>query len=350
MDQNKLFMAIESHVIRTEDISKKMLVPVMKIASATDDVVYFLSRLLKRSIRPFELSSDLMGVVATDVVKGYNFVAKKAYTISRYTGIPWNYIWIWAWKLMRNSGVNLLFTRGVHYFTALQGGGKSSMMYHLMEHLRDVTGKGSYINADLEKERFDERDRYYYKYHKYFETREFWGVRKIKENDGERTEFIQRKRFNTDHYDNIFFDEWLVEMNHRSNKTTQYNEVFIAMIKSISRMRHQRVKRIYFASQLDTTDIQLMGFFKMIHEIEIDLDIDYWQWIDDGMFTDHIKGWWVWTYAYKRNKKKQATEKQLIKRWYYKKQYDMKHFETFSQAKEFYALPVDQIRTNKGVI
>ena len=80
-------------------------------------------------------------------------------------------------------------------------------------------------------------------------------------------------------------------MNHRQNNTKLYKEVFIAFISSVAHMRHQRMKRIYVASQLDTTDTQLMAMFKYTHEIEIDLDVDYWDWVQTGMMTKHIKGW-----------------------------------------------------------
>lgn len=284
----------------------------------------------------------------------YNFVTYyKAFVLSfyraaRYTSIPWNYIWLYLWKKYRYAEGNLLMARGVHYITALQGGGKSTIVYDLMEELRDLTGKASYVNAELEKPRLDELSNYMIKYHKFFELGEFFGETYDYEKD--KYSFTQKKRFNTDHFDNIVLEEWLSEMNHRSNNTSEYKAKFIPLMQSLARMRHQYIKRVYITSQLDTTDIQLMGLFKYIHEVEIDLDIDYWQWVEDGMFCEHIKGWTVYTYQYKRNKKKGATEKALVRKWYKKRFSDMKYFESLNQASNFYRLPMDQVKTTKGVI
>lgn len=333
---------------KTEHQISRIPYPAAKIDALTEKIIGTSSKYMTNMIRWIDKSIGFIGNHAEKDAENYKRFSLYFYTIARYTSIPWNYIWLYLWKLFRYRHSNLLMTRGVHYVTALQGGGKSSLLYHLVEELRDTTGKASYINSDIEDEQLDEASGMMIKYHKFFEFDEFYG--RVLDPETGKELLVQKKRFNVDHFNNVVFDEWLAEMNHRMNNTTSYKDLFIPLMKSLSRMRHQGIMRVYIASQLDTTDVQLMGLFKMIHEVEIDLDIDYGKWIEDGMFTEHIKGWRIWSYMYKRNKKKGSTDKQLIKKWYYKKTYDMTKFVSLSQAKTFYGLPIDQVKTTKGVI
>ena len=348
MEENKKIDLVERLEEKTNHFINTSILAPSKIESISECFIKSYYNVLKKPISGIDLLLSEASKLSVDGMKKFKEFSLKFYTFARYSSIPWSYIWLYLWKVLRYRHGNLLMTRGVHYITALQGGGKSSLLFHLIEELRDTTGKASYVNADIEKEQLDDQSGMMVKYHKYFEFDEFYG--RVVDPETNKEILTQKKRFNVDHFNNIVFDEWLAEMNHRMNNTTSYKDLFIPLMKSLSRMRHQGIMRVYIASQLDTTDIQLMGLFKMIHEVEIDLDIDYKQWLQDGMFQEHIKGWTIWTYQYRRNKKKGATEKQLVKRWYYKRTYDMSNFITLSQAKTFYGLPVDQIKTTKGVI
>lgn len=339
---------IKDYEIKFQDNIPKIENILSKYESKINHFINYQNVLLKKLITQYEKAALKSIELHSLFVDFYNKKAMILYPLARYTSIPFNYIWLYLWKKYRYGESNLLMVRGVHYFTALQGGGKSSLLYDLAEELRDITGKGSYINAQLERARLDEDSNMMIKYHKYFDLEEFYGS--YFDYELQRDVFGQKKRFNTDHFNNLILDEWLADMNHRSNNTSVYKEKFIPLMKSLARMRHQHIMRVYIASQLDTTDIQLMGLFKYIHEIEIDLDIDYWLWVENGMFTEHIKGWNIYSYQYKRNKKKGATEKALIKKWYRKRFSDMIYFDSLNQASTFYGLPMDQIKTTKGVI
>ncbi len=271
---------------------------------------------------------------------------KHLYKFARYSTFPFSFIPLYLWNLINKPRGNLLYAHGLHYIYALQGGGKSSLMYHLAEYAFQQRAKGTYVNANIERAYIDKDSGWWVRHHKVFDLKEFFGVRF----EGDKKVLEQCKAFNTEYYCNMILDEFLTEMNHRMNNTSEYKEIFIPLMKSFSRSRHQRFECIWITSVLDTTDIQLMSLFRFIHEVEIDLDIDYFQWLKDGMFTRHIKGWHIYSYAYKRNKKRTATEKQLLKKWYLKKEVDMSRFDTLNQSGKFLSLPKDQIRTTKGVI
>ncbi|MBU1141615.1 MAG: hypothetical protein KKG64_03740 [Firmicutes bacterium] len=353
MDQQKSKQ--ELFVINYEEkigsLIEKLEDPLIKYEDKITRYIEGSNKLISKTIHGIEYGASWMMHKHEDFVNQYKSFAMTFYPAARYTAIPWNYIWLYLWKKYRYGEGNLLMVRGVHYFSALQGGGKSSLLYDLAEELRDITHKGSYINTELEKARLDEDSSMMIKHHKVVDLDEFFGLETIIDEDGyEKRTAVQKKQFSTNNFDNLIFDEWLAEMNHRMNNTSAYKEKFIPIMKSLARMRHQGIKRVYIASQLDTADIQLMGLFKYIHDIEIDLDIDYWQWVEDGMFKEHIKGWTIWSYQYKRNKKRAATEKMLIKKWYRKRYSSMEYFDTLNQASTFYSLPMDKIKTTKGII
>jgi hypothetical protein len=276
---------------------------------------------------------------------------KKIDVFIRKSTVPFNYFYFLYLKARQFLSSDPLLANGVHYITALMGGGKSSLMYDCAEEIRTTTGKGTYINVSMEKARYDELQSLWYKFHPEFDIEEFWGVKKYinEETESEEYRIEQLKQFDLE-FDNLILDEWLSKMNHRQNNTKLYKEVFIAFIAAIAHMRHQNMKRIWIASQLDTTDIQLMAMFKYIHEIEIDLNIPYWDWVQSGKLDKHIRGWYIWTYKYKRNRKKSATEKVLYKKYYRPKTADFDFFESMNQSYIYKNLPKHQINYQKGKI
>ncbi len=268
----------------------------------------------------------------TDLIEPYADLARKSTFPLSY---PY-FKWLKAFKGLNN----VLFHEGVHFFIALQGGGKSTLAFDLISEILRTTGKSSYINANFEKPRYDSISKKHYVYFQFFELLEFFDMT-VKDDDPS-IKVSQKKKFNR-HFDTIVLDEWLTEMNHRLNKTKDYNNIFMALITMIAHMRHQKMKRIYVLSQIDNTDTQLFSMFKYVHEIEIDLDVTYLDWIKTGMMTRHIKGWWIWTYGVKRNRKKQATEKTLIKKQYRHATADFTYFDTLSQAEKYAILAEDKI-------
>lgn len=286
--------------------------------------------------------SDMMlnfAEVYCDLVEPYEDFA-------RQTTVPLSWPYFKYLKNLKGGNNNILYADGVHFFVALQGGGKSSISYELITRLLYQTGKSAYINADYELPRFDPLTRKYYKYFKYFKLMDFFDM-SVKDNDPD-IQVSQLKMFNRN-FDTIVLDEWLTEMNHRMNKTKDYNNIFMALLTMIAHMRHQKMKRIYVLSQIDNTDIQLFSMFKYIHEVEVDLDVTYLDWIKTGSLKRHIKGWWVWTYGVKRNRKKQSTEKVLIKKQYVSATAEFDYFNTLAQAAKYGALTEDKIKFIKEV-
>lgn len=267
----------------------------------------------------------------------------KEYDRLRKSTVPYNILWFKYLQRKIYKNLSLIMQKGAHFIVALMGGGKSSFIYHTIERLRSEFGYGAYVNVDLEYPHFDPLLREYVQYHLRFEMDEFWGS-EIDEETGKK-EYKQFKQFNK-MYPVLVLDEWLSKMNHRGNRGGDYNDTFIPFMKSITHMRHQGINQVYVASQLDTTDIQLMGMFTYIHEVEIDLDISYWEWVKTGSLEKHIRGWKVWTYVTKKTKGK--TDKTLFKKWYEPKIMDMTNFNSLNQAKEFENIPFDNIKIKRS--
>lgn len=275
------------------------------------------------------------------LIENYANKMNKYANIARKTTVPINYPYYLYLRKRNKKNYNILFEDGVHFFVALQGGGKSTLAYELIERIRINTNKSAYVNADFEIPKLDEISKKYYKYHQRFELLEFFDM-SVKDYDPD-IKVTQLKKFNRN-FDTIVLDEWLTEMNHRLNKTKHYNNIFLALLTMIAHMRHQKMKRIYVLSQIDNTDTQLLSMFKYIHELEIDLNIEYSDWVKSGMLSKNIKGWTVWTYGVKRNRKLQSNDKVLLKKQYIEKTADFDYFDTLSQASKYEVLNEDKIK------
>lgn len=286
-----------------------------------------------------KIATDYYNTV-TDVADSYCELLEPYFDLARKTTVPINWPYFLYLKIKNKFNTNILFHPGVHFFVALQGGGKSTLAYDLISEILRNTGKSAYINAMFEVPRHDPISNQYFTYFQYFKLLDFFNM--TAKDDNPEIEVSQLKQFNRN-FDTIVLDEWLTEMNHRLNKTKDYNNIFMAMIEMIAHMRHQKMNRIYVLSQIDNTDIQLLSMFKYIHEIEIDLDITYKDWVASGKLTKHIKGWHVYTFGVKRNRKKQSTEKVLLKKQYRKATADFDYFDTLSQSHKYKVLPEDKI-------
>lgn len=293
-----------------------------------------------------EMLAKFYNDIMLDFTNAYNQLVEPYEDFARQTTVPLSWPYFQYLKNSKRGQNNILFADGVHFFVALQGGGKSSISYELITRLIHLTGKSAYINADYELPRYDEVSKKYYKYFQYFKLMDFFDM-SVKDDDP-NIQVSQLKKFNRN-FDTIVLDEWLTEMNHRLNKTKDYNNIFMALLTMIAHMRHQKIKRIYVLSQIDNTDIQLLSMFKYIHEVEVDLDVTYLDWVESGSLKRHIKGWWVWTYGVKRNRKKQVNEKELVKKQYISATAEFEYFNTLAQAAKYSALTEDKIKFIKEV-
>jgi hypothetical protein len=292
----------------------------------------------------FNITSTYSKLLLAFTDKYEKFLIEKS-LFARVSTMPTNYYLYRMLKKLKKSNVDPLLFNGVHFITALMGGGKSSLIYDVIEEIRRNTGKSSYVNADFEKIKYDDVAEKSYLHHQKFELTEFFDMSNIKKNDEEtgQIKISQKKKFNRN-FDSIVLDEWLSEMNHRNNKKSDYNNIFLALMNMIAHMRHQKMKRIFVLSQMSTTDVQLMTMFSFIHEIQVDLDCTYLDWIKTGSLSKKIKGWWISTYAKPTNKKYQNKDEMvLIKKYYRKATADFTYFDTFSMASRYDNLPEDKI-------
>lgn len=303
------------------------------------------------SIYFYTIFLNLISKFSYEISKKYVAFSLTIYSFARKTTVPFNYIWFYFLKKWQQYSKSPLLVNGIHYITALQGGGKSSLIFDVIEEIRRKTGSGSYVNVTMENAKYDKFEDLWYKFHAEFDEADYWGTAKIidPETNEEKEVLKQLKQFDRN-FPNIVLDEWLSKMNHRQNKTKDYGKVFIALMQSLVHMRHQYLQHVYIASQLDTTDIQLMGIFKFIHEVDVDLNISYSDWVKTGKLTRNIKGWWVYTYMYKKNRKKVATEKILYRKHYRVKTFEDSDFSSLNQAHIYKDLPADRIKYKKGVI
>ncbi|MCD4826981.1 MAG: hypothetical protein K8Q99_04310 [Acholeplasmataceae bacterium] len=300
-----------------------------KLLKPVDNIDQFLSGTIQQKATGLSRLSDMM---------------KKFDEFKRKSTMPFSYIDFYIAKMKAQKSTSLLMQQGVHYMVALMGGGKSSLIFHTIERLRTMYGRGAYVNVDLEEPHFDRLLNKTVCYHKRFEADDYWGA--VEDKETKKVKFTQLKRFNQQ-FPAIVLDEWLSKMNHRQNNTSSYKEIFIPFIKSLAHMRHQGIHNVYVASQLDTTDVQLMGMFKYIHEVKIDLDISYLEWVKTGSLAKHIRGWQIYTYQVKRTKGK--SDKVLLKSWYEPCIMDMSNFNSLNQAKEYVNLPYDKIKSQRSV-
>lgn len=333
-----------------EDVASKIIVDTNELISRYEDRVLkdvdnikLKNKYVENYLKTKENTLIRLGNSNLESVRKQADKLKEDYDRLRKSTVPYNYLWFWFLKRKQYRNLPLSMQRGVHFVVALMGGGKSSFIYHTIERLRHEFGYGAYVNVDIEFPHYDQVLNEHVLFHKRFEQEDFWGASFDEEN--EKVEFKQLKQFNN-FYPVLVLDEWLAKMNHRMNNTAAYKEMFIPFMRSLAHMRHQGIHHVYVASQLDNTDIQLMGLVKYMHEVEIDLDIDYWTWVKTGKLDKHVQGWTVYTYVFK--KKKGKPDKILKKKWYEPKIMDMTNFNSLNQASEYSGLPLDKIQIKRS--
>lgn len=290
-----------------------------------------------RAIQNIEFSKFVFDSITSDGV----------FRVARWSTIPYSWLWLMFLK-SRSKRILPIFEHGTHLVYALQGGGKSSGAYEFIEQLRVQTGFGSYVNVYMEKPRYDPIEKYYYTYHKVFKEDEFWGLKHSGEYDEKGDPIYtstQMMQFDP-RFKNVVIDELLSTFNHRNNKSGKYNDVFIGMMKGIAHQRHQNIDRFYFCSQIDKTDVQLMSIFKFVHQIKVHLDVTYPEWLKSGSLARHIQGWWIVS-THKENNRR---GKEIIKskRYYIKRTFNEKYFETKNMAQEYLKLKKDRVDVVRG--
>lgn len=241
----------------------------------------------------------------------------------RYTTYPFNYFWIKHYHSIhvKKGEHTFLDEPGVHMVVGSMGAGKSSsVFYNIMNDLNN-TGKGSYINTQLEKAKKD-FDNEEYVYNRLFKLEEFF-------KDGK-----QIRAFNTDSFDKIVLDELHYYLNQRQNKTKNYNNVFLPLLKQITNMRHDGIKKVILLSQQPYFDSQVMNVVTYYHKVKIKKGLLYYFWLFTGVNINKsygIKGWKFETQVIQQGQIN--NDKRAFTKWFYKydnKSYILDDFETLN--------------------
>lgn len=297
--------------------------------------------------------------ISKTMLAAFSAGMKAAAIVARIITAPGSWFLFYFLKKWANRYKTPILAEGVHLILATMGGGKSSIMFDVMEELRRLTGFGSSVNTDLENPKYNKITHSFFRHHDFFDMWDKFGLEEVTNKYGE-TRFIAtlREQFNPDFLAALVFDEFISALNRRNNKSTDYNKVFLAIFNLVLHKRHvskkslkSGIKRVYFLQQIDALDGLLNSAIDYKHYIKVDLDCSYPYWLLTGALTKFIKGWDVWTYVpnVKRNRKGGKDDWKLKKHYYRKKTFRDEDFESRNQGEFYDNLPIPQTKYNKQI-
>lgn len=153
---------------------------------------------------------------------------------------------------------NILFAQGTHYITAPSGGGKTMLVNYIIRTITERLGGFFWVNMD----EFDSKITKTFDMTRLFES----GQQKYRLPTKD-----DYKRFSQ----GIVYDEFNASYNRRMNRTTEYNETFVPLIKSVVTHRHQGHQRIYILGQMKQ-DTQLQEILQYKHLVFASKGYRYW--------------------------------------------------------------------------
>lgn len=276
--------------------------------------------------------------------------------VAKIITLPGSWILFYFIKKWQFRPRTPLLAEGVHFIIATMGGGKSSIIFDIIEELRLKTGYGSSINTALENPKYNKVTNTHFTYHDHFEMFDKFGLEEIKTKDGTRYVATLKEQFDPNFLAALVFDEFQSALNRRNNKSVEYNKVFLAIFNLVIHKRHinkdllkQGIKRIYFMQQTDAVDGLLEGATDYKHLIQVNLDCSFWEWVKTDFLSLHIKGWEVWTY--RPHQKRTATggevKFKLYKHYYRAKTFNDDDFESRNQGEFYDRLPKQKTKYNK---
>lgn len=304
----------------------------------------------------YDLVIKKLTILNQNILEAYSSGMKQTQIIARFITAPGSYILFYFLKRWHNRFRTPLLNEGVHLLVATMGGGKSSLMFDIIEELRRTTGYGSSVNTAIENTKFNALTNSYFRYHDHFDMWDKFGLQEEKNSHDEvRYTATLREQFDPNFLAALVFDEFISSLNRRNNKSTDYNKVFLAIFNLVLHKRHvskedlfSGIKRIYFLQQIDALDGLLDSSIDYKHQIEVDLDCTYVEWLVTGMLTRHILGWRVW--SYKKNKVRNMKQKKdlwkLVKQYYRKKTFNDEDFESRNMGDFYNNLPKQNTKYN----
>lgn len=340
----------------TDAYNKKVLEPV---GGSIDRIYRVLEKSTIAAASVYDSVIKNLTILGQKMLEGYTKVAKQFETVARFITIPGSYIYYWFIKRWSMRARTPILAEGVHLLIATMGGGKSSIMFDVIEELRRTTGFGSSVNTAIENKKYNPVTNSYFKYHDHFDMWDKFGLEEQKnKHDEVRYVATLREQFDPNFLAALVFDEFISSLNRRNNKTTDYNKVFLAIFNLVLHKRHvakddlfNGIKRIYFLQQIDALDGLLDASIDYKHHIEVDLDCTYGQWLLTGMLTKNILGWHVWSFKKnkKRNIKKKSNEWVLWKHYYRPRTFESEDFESINMGDFYNNLPEQKTKYNVKV-
>lgn len=168
-------------------------------------------------------------------------------------------------RLFSGSG-NILFAHGTHFICGVSGGGKTLLSNFIIRSLTQRSGGFFWVNMN----QYDEKI-----------TRPF-DMAKLFVNGEQKYRLGIKDKYNR-YSQGIVYDEFNAAYNRRMNRTTEYNETFIPLIKSVVTHRHQGHKRIYVLGQMKQ-DTQLTEIIQYKHEVYCSKGYRYWYFREKDLF------------------------------------------------------------------
>lgn len=284
------------------------------------NIVNFSDKILNRNRK-------VAGKIARGLIKYSDYVLdENIYWHFRNKTAPWHWLWINSYlnSLKKQIDVWPFEEPGFYIGVGAPGAGKSSLMFEIMHRFRVKTGKGSYVNVNVEKPRTCEKTGRQYIYNPMYEMSDFFGDKGIHT-------YPNQYQFAT-----LQIDEIIREWNRRMNSSNKYNETFMGFMKYAPGVRHF-IGHIFGWSQLAEVDSQMLslGADKMF-EVKCRKGFDYDWWLLTGEWNYTILGWHIQFFTLNKSGVRLDTDYHYIQRTC-----DLRYFDSLNLRQELEGAKMD---------
>lgn len=181
-----------------------------------------------------------------------------------------------AFFLMLKPHGNVLFGMGVHYIDGATGNGKTLLMNILRMMILKNGGFG-FCNIDEFKNSFE----YDGKYHSCQAEMIPFDLESLFEN-GKQVKRLP-KTLNGKHCKLLVLDELNAVFNRRSNKSKDYNDIFVPLVRLLLTHRHRIADKVYLIGQsILLQDTQFQQIVKYRHYVKASKRWRYWFFREQG--------------------------------------------------------------------
>lgn len=238
------------------------------------------------------------------------------------------YHWLWINSYLSNLKKQLdewpFAKPGLYVGVSDPGGGKSSLMSEVMWRAYVMTGKGSLVNVNVEKPRYDETSGRRYKLNALYDMKDFFNDKDIKI-------YPNQYQFAT-----MQVDEAHRLWNRRYNSSNDYNSTFGGFMKYAVGVRHF-IGQIFMWTQLEEVDTQINSLAaNNFFEVEVKKGFDYDYWLLTGEWNNTILGWHVQFFKLSKTGVRTDTHYHYIKRTF-----DINYFDSLNLQEELKQAKID---------